>query len=68
MKPTDRQMEALALLAEGHSREEITRLMGYSTKNRYNSHPIIQRLFDSLGATNAPHAVHIAHQEGWLTA
>lgn len=60
---TTRQSEVLALLAEGLGYREIGRRL-YLAKPTIRSH--VLGLYRALGATNGPHAVHLAYQAGLL--
>lgn len=57
---TARELEVLNLLALGHSRKQIARCLTV-TLNTVNSHLIT--IFQKLNASNACHAVTIAHQK-----
>jgi DNA-binding CsgD family transcriptional regulator len=64
-KVTPRELEVLALIADGYSTREIARAL-WITEETVRTH--VRRLLDRLGARTRAHAVSIAHREGlWTT-
>jgi DNA-binding CsgD family transcriptional regulator len=60
-KITPRELEVLALVAEGYSTKEIARAL-WITEETVRTH--VRRLLDRLGARTRAHAVGIAYREG----
>jgi DNA-binding CsgD family transcriptional regulator len=58
---TPRELEVLALIAEGYSTREIARML-WITEETVRTH--VRRLLDRLGARTRAHAVSIAHRDG----
>jgi DNA-binding CsgD family transcriptional regulator len=58
---TPRELEVLALIAEGHSSREIARML-WITEETVRTH--VRRLLDRLGARTRAHAVSIAYLDG----
>ncbi|EMI43178.1 two-component system response regulator [Rhodopirellula sp. SWK7] len=61
---TQRELEVLGLLAQGLVKKEIANQLGirYATVDTHIAH-----IYEKLGVSNAPGAVHQAHQLGLLT-
>jgi DNA-binding CsgD family transcriptional regulator len=62
-KVTPRELEVLALIAEGYSTREIARML-WITEETVRTH--VRRLLNRLGARTRAHAVAIAYREGSL--
>jgi DNA-binding NarL/FixJ family response regulator len=62
---TDREVEVLALIAAGGTRDEIARHLGMAS-GTVASH--MSRIYRALGARNAAHAVALAHGSGVISA
>ena len=60
-KVTPRELEVLALIAEGYSTREVARAL-WITEETVRTH--VRRLLDRLGARTRAHAVSIAYCEG----
>jgi DNA-binding CsgD family transcriptional regulator len=60
-KVTPRELEVLALIAEGHSTREIARML-WITDETVRTH--VRRLLSRLGARTRAHAVAIAYRDG----
>jgi DNA-binding CsgD family transcriptional regulator len=61
---TPRELEVLALVAEGYSTSEIARAL-WITEETVRTH--VRRLLDRVGARTRAHAVAIAYREGlWV--
>jgi NarL family two-component system response regulator LiaR len=60
-KVTPRELEVLALIAEGYSTREIARRL-WITEETVRTH--VRRLLDRLGARTRAHAVAIAYEQG----
>ena len=58
---TPRELEVLALIADGHSTREIARAL-WITEETVRTH--VRRMLDRLGARTRAHAVSIAHRDG----
>ena len=60
---SDREIEILQMLAEGHIKKEIASHynISYNTVDTY-----VRRIFDKLDARNAPSAISIAHRLGLI--
>lgn len=66
---TDRERLILQLLAEGHDRSAIARKLGTGRGTSLGTVKADKaRLYAKLGARNAAHAVHLAHEYGLLGA
>jgi DNA-binding NarL/FixJ family response regulator len=63
--PSDRQLEVIGLVAEGHRNEEIARLLSIRVKTVEGQ---LRRLFDKYGVNNRVELVRLAEQQGWITA
>ena len=64
-KVTPRELEVLALIAEGYSTREVARAL-WITEETVRTH--VRRLLDRLGARTRAHAVSIAYRDGlWAT-
>ncbi|OLT46476.1 hypothetical protein BJF85_16660 [Saccharomonospora sp. CUA-673] len=61
---TTREREVLPHIASGLDNDGIGRAMGI-TRETVKSH--VRRLLVKMGARNRAHAVHIAHQRGWMS-
>ena len=61
--PSPRFLEHLAAMADGLTEKETAALL-WLTVNSVKS--ARRRIFERLGARNAVHAVHLAHQKGLL--
>jgi DNA-binding CsgD family transcriptional regulator len=61
---TPRELEVLALVAEGYSTREIARML-WITEETVRTH--VRRLLDRLGARTRAHAVSIAYRDGLWT-
>ncbi len=57
------QLEVLGLIAEGLERKEIA---ARTYKSLFTVKTHAKRLYKRLGAKNAAHAIHLAHQRGLL--
>lgn len=57
---TPRELEVLALIADGHSTREIARSL-WITEETVRTH--VRRLLDRLGARTRAHAVSIAYRD-----
>jgi DNA-binding CsgD family transcriptional regulator len=63
---TPRELEVLALIADGHSTREIARRL-WITEETVRTH--VRRVLDRLDARTRAHAVSIAYQDGlWAAA
>jgi DNA-binding NarL/FixJ family response regulator len=62
--PSDRQLEVIALVAEGNRNEEIARLLSIQVKTVEGQ---LRRLFDKYGVSNRVELVRLAEQQGWIT-
>ena len=60
---TDRELEVLALIADGDSTNEIAKKL-WITPETVRTH--VRRLLDRLDARTRAHAVSIAYREGFL--
>jgi DNA-binding CsgD family transcriptional regulator len=58
---TPRELEVLALIADGHSTREIAQML-WITDETVRTH--VRRLLNRLGARTRAHAVAIAYREG----
>lgn len=58
---TPRELEVLALIAEGYATREIAQTL-WITEETVRTH--VRRLLDRLGARTRAHAVSIAYREG----
>lgn len=63
-KLNERQRQILPLIAVGMSHAEIGATL-YLSRETVKTH--VCRMLVKLGAANRAHAVHIAHQRGWLS-
>ena len=62
---TPRELEVLALIADGHSTREIARRL-WITEETVRTH--VRRVLDRLDAKTRAHAVSIAYRDGlWAT-
>jgi DNA-binding NarL/FixJ family response regulator len=61
---TERERHVLSLLAHGLTAKEIAATLGIARKTTEN---VVASLYDHLGARNAPHAVMIGLESGYLT-
>jgi DNA-binding NarL/FixJ family response regulator len=62
-RPTARQREILALVAEGRSNGEVARSLFIHVKTVEGQ---LRRLFDRYGVANRTELVRIAEREGWI--
>jgi len=62
---TPRELEVLALVADGHSTREISQTL-WITEETVRTH--VRRLLERLDARTRAHAVSIAHREGLLSS
>lgn len=60
---TAHELRVLRLVALGHTHEQIAEQL---VMTRKGVTPTVNRVIRKLGAHNAPHAVHLAHQAGIL--
>ncbi|MFI8191417.1 LuxR C-terminal-related transcriptional regulator [Streptomyces sp. NPDC085946] len=60
---TAHELRVLRLVALGHTHEQIAEQL---VMTRKGVTPTVNRVIRKLGARNAPHAVHLAHQAGIL--
>jgi len=60
---TARQREVMRLVAAGRLRKEVAREL-HITQDTVKSH--MRCIYAKLGARTASHAVHLAHQAGYL--
>ena len=60
---TERQREVMRLVAAGHVRKEVARELHIS-QDTVKSH--MRCIYAKLGARTSSHAVHLAHQAGYL--
>jgi DNA-binding CsgD family transcriptional regulator len=61
---TPRELEVLALIAEGYSTKDVARTL-WITEETVRTH--VRRLLDRLGARTRAHAVSIAYRDGLWT-
>lgn len=61
---TDREIQILAVIAEGNSNREAGDALWLAMDTIKNS---LHRIYRKLGARDRAHAVHIAHREGILS-
>jgi DNA-binding CsgD family transcriptional regulator len=61
LRITPRELEVLALIADGYSTREIARAL-WITEETVRTH--VRRLLERLGAHTRAHAVSIAYREG----
>jgi DNA-binding NarL/FixJ family response regulator len=64
-RPSPRQLEVIALVAEGRRNEEIGRGLSIQTKTVEGQ---LQRLFDRYSVPNRTALVRLAEREGWIEA
>jgi two-component system response regulator DesR len=64
-RPSARQLEVIALVAEGYRNEEIARRLGLQPKTVEGQ---LRRLFDQCGVNNRTGLVRTAEREGWIQA
>lgn len=62
-RPTQRQMQILRLIAQGHANKAIARQLGI-TLNTVKCHNY--RMFTRLGVTTRTGAVVLAYRNGWI--
>jgi two-component system response regulator DesR len=62
-RPTERQREVIALVAEGRRNEEIAQQLSIQVKTVEGQ---LRRMFDRYGVANRIGLVRVAEQEGWL--
>jgi DNA-binding CsgD family transcriptional regulator len=60
---TAHELRVLRLVALGHTHEQIAEQL---VMTRKGVTPTVNRTIRKLGARNAPHAVHLAYQQGVL--
>lgn len=66
---TDRERRILQMLADGHDGTDIARKLGTGWGTSLGTVKADKtRLYAKLGARNAAHAVHLAHEYGLLGA
>lgn len=64
-KPTDAELSALKLIAQGNQAKEAAALLGLSP---WTVKDQLLTAYARIGARNAPHAVAIAMSRGWISA
>jgi DNA-binding NarL/FixJ family response regulator len=62
-RPTERQREVIALVAEGRRNDEIAQRLSIQVKTVEGQ---LRRLFDRYGVANRTGLVRVAQREGWL--
>lgn len=62
-RPTERQREVIALVAEGRRNDEIAQQLSIQVKTVEGQ---LRRMFDRYGVANRTGLVRVAEREGWL--
>ena len=62
-RPSERQREVIALVADGQRNDEIARRLSIQVKTVEGQ---LRRLFDKYGVTNRIGLVRLAEREGWI--
>ena len=62
-QPTERQIEVLRHVGRGLTNQETAERLLLSI-HTVKAH--LQNMFDAIGAKNAPHAVTLGYEQGWL--